>query len=64
MENVPHNYFNYKKYFSDTFKINTYSKNEANDLANNNNKLKEEYLINLEGLIKGIHFSLLIKFIQ
>jgi hypothetical protein len=59
MENVSNNTLSYKKYFSDTFNLNTYSNNLANDIADNNNKLKEEYLINLEGLIKGIDFSLL-----
>jgi hypothetical protein len=58
MENVFNNSSNYKKYFCDNFITNTYSENLVNDIANSNSKFKEEYLINLEGLINGNFFTL------
>ncbi len=60
MENNSNNNLSYKKYFSDTLNLNTYSENFDNDMAGDN-RIKEEYLINLEGLIKGILFSLKLK---
>ncbi len=60
MENNSNNNLSYKKYFSDTLNLNTYSENFENDMAGDN-RIKEEYLINLEGLIKGILFSLKLK---
>lgn len=58
MENIFNDASSNKRYFSDKDNFNIYSNNLPNDVVNSNNKLKEEYLINLEGLIKGINFKL------
>ena len=58
MENVSNNSSNSKKYFSDNFITNTYSENRVKGIANSNSNFKEEYLINLEGLINGNFLTL------
>jgi hypothetical protein len=45
-----------KKYSSDSLNINTNSNNFENGITDTT-RIKEEYLINLEGLIKGNNFS-------
>lgn len=51
MDNSSDNNTNIRGFFSE--KVNKYSDFTINEIPTYNNKLKEEYMINLEGLIKG-----------
>jgi len=52
MDNSSDDNTNIKRFFSEN--VNKYPDFTLKEMPNYNNKLKEEYMINLESLIKGI----------
>ena len=53
MENNSNINFNQNKSFLENLNNKNFINSNFNELGINNDKLREEYLINLEGLIKG-----------
>ncbi len=60
MENSSNNFSSFKNIFTKNVNNNNFTNFSSNENQYNNNKISEEYLINLESLIKGISLIVIV----